>query len=174
MGQLNFNSQPAPWSLNWLQQFLYSLWRSWWARCSTTAQLWLPQSTTPSTTPHPPPTPLHPPHMPPNLTTLLPTPTVTQKLQRMLLPRPLDIHLHLPISFPSCFPKTHPSPKIPQPTVTEENYGPHVVPVETLPYLFLFIFCPKNPADEPPPRLGPKTELHNIWALVWTARTPQL
>merc|ERR1711990_495058 len=80
MGQLNFNSQPAPWSLNWLQQFLYSLWRSWWARCSTTAQLWLPQSTTPSTTPHPPPTPLHPPHMPPNHTTLLPTPTVTQKL----------------------------------------------------------------------------------------------
>merc|ERR1712183_406638 len=49
MGQFNFNSQPAPWSLNWLQQFLYSLLRSWWARCSTTAQLWLPQSTTPST-----------------------------------------------------------------------------------------------------------------------------
>merc|ERR1711936_1489885 len=68
MGQFNFNSQPAPWSLNWLQQFLYSLQRSWWARCSTTAQLWLPQSTTPSTTPHPPPTPLHPPHMPQNIT----------------------------------------------------------------------------------------------------------
>merc|ERR1711936_582649 len=80
MGQFNFNSQPAPWSLNWLQQFLYSLQRSWWARCSTTVQLWLPQSTTPSTTPHPPPTPLHPHHMPQNLTTLLPTPTVTQKL----------------------------------------------------------------------------------------------
>merc|ERR1711971_232411 len=81
----------------------------------------------------------------------------------------------LTLSFSFLFPQTtHPSPKIPQPTVTEENHGPHVVLVENLPYLFLFIFCPKKPADQPPPRLGPKTELHNIWALVWTACPPQL
>merc|ERR1712105_22220 len=54
-------------------------------------------------------------------------------------------HPKHPINFLS--PKTHPiSPKIPQPTVTEENHGPHVVLVENLPksYLFLFIFSPKK------------------------------
>merc|ERR1712154_420397 len=73
------------------------------------------------------------------------------------------------LPFPSCFPKTHPSPKIPQPTVTEENHGPHVVLVEPPPnYLFLFIFCPKSGRASSSPR--PPTELHNIWAEVWTAR----
>merc|ERR1711935_172230 len=62
--------------------------------------------------------------------------------QCMLLPRPLDI-LHFPFLSFLFSQTTHPkTPKIPQPTVTEENHGPHVVPVEN--YLLLFIFCPKT------------------------------
>merc|ERR1719278_76470 len=96
-----------------------------------------------------------------------------QAAQCLLLPRPLDILPLLSLSFPSCFPKTHPSPKIPQPTVTEENHGPHVVQVEPPPnYLFLFIFCPKSGRASSSPR--PPTELHNIRAEVWTARPSQL
>merc|ERR1712027_16171 len=84
-------------------------------------------------------------------------------------PAPATSPRHPPLPFPFCFPKTHPSPKIPQPTVTEENHGPHVVLVEPPPnYLFLFIFCPKSGRASSSPR--PPTELHNIWAEVWTAR----
>merc|ERR1711874_651471 len=76
-----------------------------------------------------------------------------------------------PFPFPSCFPKTHPSPKIPQPTVTEENHGPHVVLVENLPFIYSYLFFAQKPKSvRASSSRRPPTELHNIWAAAWTER----
>merc|ERR1712020_487082 len=80
-----------------------------------------------------------------------------------------------PFPFPSCFPKTHPSPKIPQLTVTEENHGPHVVLVENLPFIYSYLFFAQKPKSvRASSSRRPQTELHNIWAAAWTERSPQL
>merc|ERR1711971_1031707 len=80
----------------------------------------------------------------------------------------------LTLSFSFLFPQTtHPSPKIPQPTVTEENHGPHVVLVENhLPYLFLFIFCPKNQRTSHLLALAPKRNC--ITSGPWSGRLDRL
>merc|ERR1712226_240143 len=88
-----------------------------------------------------------------------------QAAQRMLLPRPLDIPL-LPFLFSQNPPK---DPK--DPTTNRDWREPWTTRSPsraTAPdYLFLFIFC--GQAISSP---GPQTELHNIWAGVWTALVP--
>merc|ERR1712077_173228 len=80
-----------------------------------------------------------------------------------------------PTSCPAHAPATSPSPKIPQPTVTEENHGPHVVLVENLPFIYSYLFFAQKPKSvRASSSRRPPTELHNIWAAAWTERSPQL
>merc|ERR1712062_94127 len=91
-----------------------------------------------------------------------------------------------PTSCPAPAPATSPRPSLllfpsflfsqnPQPTVTEENHGPHVVLVENLPFIYSYLFFAQKPKSvRASSSRRPPTELHNIWAAAWTERSPQL